>query len=381
VIGIGETNRAEDEYTCPSCGSIVEREAKQCPICSEDFTNGATEAPATIGDENATPTDALEGTEVPYVCESCGKDLPHGTAECPDCKDGSEPAPDKDEHVCCPVCGSLRYTVETGDLVKCDECGNAYVLPKPEPEGFFKSWKWKFWIGLTFILVGDFGFALASYIHNVLRWTFLGDMYLGYGWIDSLLGALGIVLFAVGIVLFAWSFKREREVKCGSCGVYILEKELIPTDEPRTAPSEDSVKDVLTEIEGDITCPSCGKAVALFDENCPSCGHILVELKMSESFETVRDSSTTQEVPVANDEISNGDGRELYESIESLENVGTNGNNGTNDASIENYIMEDLEKLEAKQEVPGKECPSCGIVADPNSTECPVCGTSFKGAK
>jgi rubrerythrin len=366
VIGIGENVQADDDYVCPTCGNAIEKDSTQCPSCGENFTQDAS-----ANGDSAQPDPSLG---VPAVCEECGKELPPGASGCPEC--GAvmkEPTYAPQEDVCCPVCGSKHYTVETGDLVKCNDCGNAYALPKPMAEGFFKSWKWKFWIGLTFIVVGDFGFALASYVHNVLKWTFLGDMYLGYGWIDSMLGIIGIVLFGVGILLFAWSFKREREVKCDSCGVYIMESELIPTQEPTTAPTEDAVKDALSKIEEELTCPNCNKVVTLFDEKCDGCGQILVELAMQETVESFE--SVDPEISVA-DPDSNGDGRKSFESVESFEPGAEMESGGE---SMEKFILEDLEEIEAKDESQGVECPSCGIIADRNATECPVCGTELNG--
>ncbi len=363
VIGIGENGQEIEEYVCPSCGSVIGKDSAQCPICGEGFTQEPT---------NGDAAKSASELEVPGTCPKCGGEIPDGVKDCPACAKAKSHDHGDDDHATCPVCGSFHYSAQTGDLVKCDDCGNAYVLVKPS-EGFFTGWKWKFWIGLTFIIVGDFGFALASYVHNVLKWTFLGDMYLGYGWIDSLLGVLGVVLFAVGIVLFAWSFKREREVKCDSCGVYIMENELIPTEEPRTAPSEDSVKEALSQIEEELACPGCGKTVALFDEKCPSCGQILVELTMEENFESVE----PQDVAPAPEFPQNGNGEKLYNTIESLdENSPSAQDEGV---SVEKFIMDDLEKMEAEHAPVGKDCPECGITADKDATECPVCGASLKG--
>ena len=366
MIGIGENVPENEDYVCPTCGSAIEKDSAQCPSCGESFTQEPS-----ASDDSATSDPALG---VPTICEECGKELPKGASGCPEC--GAvlkEPTYAPHEDICCPVCGSKHYTVETGDLVKCNDCGNAYALPRPDPEGFFKGWKWKFWIGLTFIVVGDFGFALASYVHNVLKWTFLGDMYLGYGWIDSLLGILGIVLFAVGILLFAWSFKREREVKCDSCGVYIMESELVPTKEPTTAPTEDAVKDALSKIEEELTCPNCHKTVTLFDEKCDNCGQILIELTTTETEMTFERVETET---IAPEPEANGDGRKSYESVESLEPQPEMENGGE---SVEKFILQDLEEIESKDEAVGVECPSCGIMADKNATECPVCGTELNG--
>jgi RNA polymerase subunit RPABC4/transcription elongation factor Spt4 len=392
-----------EEYVCPACGSLIDRDATECPICGEAFADGVGPKPVSKAEPDAalegedagtepgmtpdgesppvepgseTPAGPDEELEVPTVCELCGKELPEGADKCPDCAVAGEEEAKEERPVAssCPACGSKKYTAETGDLVKCEECGNTYV--RSEPEGFFKSWKWKFWVGLTFILVGDFGFALASYLHNVVKWTFLGDMYLGYGWLDSSLGVVGIVLFAVGILLFVWSFKREREVKCQSCGEYLLESELIPTEEPTAAPTEEAVQEVLGEIE-ELNCPNCGVEITMFDEKCPSCGHVFTPAAEpgEETFETVEPG----EVPAQ----AEGTGQEelILESIETLSANGTPGPDRVSGVAVEKYIMDDLEKLESTSDVKGKECPECGIVVEKGSTECPVCGAKFEGGE
>ena len=182
--------------------------------------------------------------EVDY-CPDCDSQLSED-GSCPEClpPEISDEATDG-----CPICGSGSFTVESGDLVSCGDCGNVYI--RKEYGGAEQSWKWKFWVGLVFIVVGDIGIALGSYVHNVLEWSPLGSMYLGYGFLDQLVGIVGIVLFVVGLILFAWSFKREREVQCPSCKVIVLEEQLTEAEEEEEdiIPEELAVESALEEID------------------------------------------------------------------------------------------------------------------------------------
>ena len=279
---------------CPLCGTVVDADVSECPSCGEQFSPVEGAAAEPEYDEETVTEETQElfvPDEVPEekpesdmgLCETCGTAL-SDDGKCPECQPPEEGAKASDG---CPLCGSKSYTKESGDLVSCSGCGNVYVKKDFEPEG--QNWKWKFWIGLVFILVGNVGVALGSYIHNVFRWSPLGRMYLGYGWLDQMVGVVGIVIFILGLILFAWSFKREREVQCPSCKVIIRESQFDiyePEEEEEELPKEVAVKSALDEIGEMVECPSCGASVSMFDTSCPSCG-TLFELDMEVNIGSV----------------------------------------------------------------------------------------------
>ena len=205
-------------------------------------------------------------------CNSCDAALNPDDEACGEC---GEPVPEipkeAEKSDGCPSCGSEEYTAQKSDMVSCNNCGNVY-LKDDLLDGPDTSWKWKFWGGLILILVGDFGFAFVSYIHNVARWSPLGEMYLGYGRLDSMLGAVGVIIFIVGLFLFAWSFKRDREVDCPSCGVHIRESDLLPVPEEEEPETEVRISDVMGEIEDVAECPQCSAPTSIFDIECSVCG-------------------------------------------------------------------------------------------------------------
>ncbi|MBI5000125.1 MAG: zinc ribbon domain-containing protein [Euryarchaeota archaeon] len=338
---IGEAGGA----ACAACGADLAEGAAECQSCGEKA-----------------PTEAE-----PNKCPKCEAELPLDTTECPGCGTKVEPKY-RPGHVC-PVCGSDKYTPESGDLVKCNECGNVYVRADDE-EGILKGWKWKFWLGLAFIAIGDFGFALASYLHNVARWSPIGDMYLGYGWLDTLLGAVGITLFALGVVLFGWAFRREKTVECPSCGEVIFEHEL-KVEEEREA-DKDEIDKALEEIESVIECPNCGENCTLFDTSCPNCGMALSEEGASPAEEKLGDIEPGLDDTLPKDKAFED---ALIKDIESAADETV----ATQEPAVEEKILESLESLEPK-DIEGVECPSCGIMVGKDAGECPVCGTKLGGS-
>jgi hypothetical protein len=302
------------------------------------------------------------------ICEICETPLSED-GKCPMCQPPEEAAK---ASAGCPLCSSKIYTKESGDLVSCEDCGNVYVHKDFEPEG--QNWKWKFWVGLVFILVGNIGIALGSYIHNVLKWSPFGKMYLGYGWFDQTVGAIGIILFVLGLFLFAWSFKREREIQCPSCKVIIRESQFEiyePEEEEEEIPKEVSVKSALDEIGEMVECPSCGASVSMFDTSCSACGTVF-EIDIAESaIEPETSSFSEPEEPGRLLSASEIDEDELI--MESLElespdkELNGNGLNGL--AELESAIQMHLE-----EEPMGIICPACGATVGKGLDTCPGCG-------
>ncbi len=383
------------------CGTDVGADVSECPGCGESFLSLDNDELApeqefyekTITEEieevMTAPDDELTVHEdvVQIIPEDEGLAVPEVVDYCPDCEsqladDGSCPGCTSSEMSDeatdgCPICGSKSFTVESGELVSCGDCGNVYILK--EFTGAEQSWKWKFWVGLIFIVVGDLGVALGSYVHNVLEWSPFGTMYLGYGWMDQLVGFVGIILFILGLVLFAWSFKREREVQCPSCKVIVLKEQLIEVeaDEDEFVPEELAVESALKEIDEVVECPSCGAEVSMFDASCGDCG-VLFELEGELEEEPVDDLVEELSEPIElergfdlNDDEMTMENLELDNSEESIE---LNGDN-----------FEALDELESAFDVPLVDdmaittCPSCGVMVDNSLDACPGCGEALNG--
>ncbi len=370
-----------EEFVCPMCGSNVSADASECSGCGEPFS------PI----ENGEPTEYYEET----VADEEGQyEVPQEEEFCPDCDtqldaDGSciqcSPEIQSDEATDgCPICGSKMFSVESGDLVSCGDCGNVYI--RKEYAGIEQSWKWKFWVGLVFIIIGDIGVALGSYVHNVIGWSPLGNLYLGYGWIDQMVGILGIVLFTIGLLLFAWSFKREREVQCPSCKVLVLEDQLTEFEEEEIEeiPEEMAVESVLEEIGEAVECPSCGSEVSMFDTACGNCG---VLFEVEEEFDQDFDEELDEEVPALEPVETIEEPGELLSAseidedqmvMESLELEGPEESVPLNGESLEA-----LSELESAIEAPLEDdlevntCPSCGAMVGKGLDTCPGCGSAI----
>ncbi len=394
------------------CGTGVGADASECPGCGESFSpleNGesAPEPEFIEGAEDTilAPDEELEVTEYvesdEYVEESgeyvedsddyALEDIPESVEYCPDCEsplaeDGSCPEclpPEISDEATdgCPICGSGGFTVESGDLVSCGDCGNVYI--RKEYGGAEQSWKWKFWVGLIFIVVGDIGVALGSYVHNVVQWSPLGNMYLGYGWMDQLVGIVGIVLFVVGLVLFAWSFKREREVQCPSCKVIVLENQLTEAEdeEEDIIPDELAVESALEEIDEIVECPSCGEEVSMFDTSCGSCGAMFeMEDEFDEELVEPEDllEEPADEEPADEEPAEIKHGSELDENEMVMESIELDGpeesvelNGDTKNALNELESALDT-SLEDEMEI--VTCPSCGAMVGKGLDTCPGCG-------
>lgn len=336
-------------------------------------------------------------------CKTCDAALSQDAEVCEACGEAVSPIeeePEKSDG--CPSCGCSEFTPQKGDMVSCNDCGNIYLI-EDVIDGPDTSWKWKFWGGLILILIGDFGFAFISYVHNVARWSPLGDMYLGYGRVDSMLGAVGVTIFIVGLVLFAWSFKRDREVDCPSCGIHIKESELLPVPEEEEPETEVRISDVMGEIEDVAECPNCSAPTSIFDIECSVCG---VEFEAEGFDEEVLDDEFSEADPIDGEYIEEVTVEETEEVIEGEFN------------EEDQLIMDSLELKEEEPEVPvieepeftpdnldvlesmeseleldgdglgGEldmdinkepdalfECPECSSTIEPGSKECPVCGS------
>jgi len=379
-----------EEFVCPMCGTGVSEDASECPGCGEPFSplsNGEIEPEPEFYDETAfEETEEVEmlapgedGLEVPVeteYCQDCESPLSED-GSCPEC---SPPEKEDEARDGCPICGSQNFTVESGDLVSCADCGNVYI--RKEFDGAEQSWKWKFWVGLVFIIIGDIGVALGSYVHNVFEWSPLGNMYLGYGWMDQLVGILGIVLFIVGLILFAWSFKRDREVQCPSCKVFVLENQLteVEDEEEDEVPEELAVESALEEIVEAVECPSCGSEVSMFDTSCGNCG-VLFEMEGDFDEEIIDSEEPMDEPPELEEPGQLLSASEIDEDeiiMESLELDGPEESVELNGNGL--AVLDELESafdMSMEEEVEVSNCPSCGAMVGKGLDTCPGCGASI----
>jgi RNA polymerase subunit RPABC4/transcription elongation factor Spt4 len=406
-------------FVCPMCGSEVDSKATECPGCGEPFA--PVEEPEVLEEiiseeteqiqkftpegeiiEEDYPEETLpeEGLEISDEMEEGafeeGDELSVEDEELSEegeevFEEGEEPQEgDYEVSEGCPICNSVKFSVESGDLVSCDDCGNVYI--KKEYVGVCKqNWKFKFWVGLIFIIVGDIGIALGSYVHNVFRWSPLGDLYLGYGWMDQLTGILGVVLFIVGLILFAWSFKREREVQCPSCKLIICEGQLLPFEEDEEEEEEEAIETAVEEIGEVGECPHCGARVSVFDTICPNCEAELDLAMTEEEFEeepaeeALDDETTVTELEEVEAPAELVSGSELDETemiLESLELLEEEEVAQEQPKEDENGMraLKELEDEFAVSSVEGEaegneiECSECGMLIEKGQASCPICG-------
>ncbi len=425
---IPEDEEVEEQFVCPMCGTMVDASATECSGCGEPFApiegldegeipeepefvgvadGEIPEEPEFVGEADGEIPEEPEYIEEVFTeeseeiedlapeaeldeeiveedsvsgCKECGAPLSPGDRSCPEC--GAEvEIPEAEISGGCPICGKSSYTVEDGDIVSCDECGNVYIRKEFEPPPELK-WKWKFWSGLILIIIGDLGIALGSYVHNVMRWSPLGDLYLGYGWLDQMVGIIGIVLFVLGLFLFAWSFKRDREVECPSCKIVIRENLLLPhkeEEEEEEGPEAEAIETALEEIGEEVECPECGQVVSIFNEHCPNCGAFFEVGEEEMLEEEIIEGEVIEEVAVTDEPqellpASELDEEEMVmESLELLEDE-------TEQKMQEDNGLEALRELESELDLSSNgqiTCAKCGAMLSSDHTSCPECGTEI----
>jgi hypothetical protein len=64
-----------------------------------------------------------------------------------------------------------------------------------------------FYVSLALMTVGGLGFALGSYLHDLLRVPIVGEAYYVFGPINVLYALVGAVLLFVGLALFYISLR------------------------------------------------------------------------------------------------------------------------------------------------------------------------------
>ena len=142
----------------------------------------------------------------------------------------------------CPVCGAII----PADAKVCPECGAVFEEEEEEggveleeeeeteeefgeEEGEYgeeeenegevkpaKADKRMFWAGLITLLIGSQGIALGSLVHNTLKigthdsgWG--NPSYKVYGYLDQIVGIVGIIITLIGIFLLIMYMKKQSE--------------------------------------------------------------------------------------------------------------------------------------------------------------------------
>lgn len=120
----------------------------------------------------------------------------------------------------CPIC----HSEVSVDATECPTCGEAFepieveaAAPTPaEPAetkertpGFRE--KFLYYAGIALILLGGPGFALGSWLHDVLRISFLNyTAFDAFGPVNRLVLALGLIVMIIGIVFLILSLRLTR---------------------------------------------------------------------------------------------------------------------------------------------------------------------------
>ncbi len=121
----------------------------------------------------------------------------------------------------CPVC----RTPLAADASECPRCGEPVrdpVTPRPEepigtaaPADRVPGFREKFlyYAGIALILLGGPGFALGSWLHDVLRISYMNyNSFDVFGPVNRLVLAVGLIVMIVGIVFLVLSLRLSRPV-------------------------------------------------------------------------------------------------------------------------------------------------------------------------
>ncbi len=118
-------------------------------------------------------------------------------AECPSCHAGVSL-----EAMECPRCGE-QFEAESPDR-ETAESGSRRHRP-----GFRE--RFLFYVGIALILLGGPGIALGSWLHDVLRLSFLNyNSFDVFGAANRLVVAVGLIVSIVGVVCFILSLRLSH---------------------------------------------------------------------------------------------------------------------------------------------------------------------------
>lgn len=120
----------------------------------------------------------------------------------------------------CPIC-SAEVPPEA---VECPTCGEAFEPLVPESAAVpvsaervpgFRE-KFLYYAGIALILLGGPGIALGSWLHDVLRISYLNyNSFDVFGPVNRLVLALGLIVMIVGVVFLILSLRLTRPADTG----------------------------------------------------------------------------------------------------------------------------------------------------------------------
>ncbi len=115
----------------------------------------------------------------------------------------------------CPIC----HTPIPAEATECPRCGEAIrestveLAEEATPSAAVPSFREKFlyYAGIALILLGGPGIALGSWLHDVLRISYLNyNSFDVFGPVNRLVLAVGLIVMIVGVVFLVLSLRLSR---------------------------------------------------------------------------------------------------------------------------------------------------------------------------
>ncbi len=121
----------------------------------------------------------------------------------------------------CPICGAPL----TPDAVECPNCGESFLEPPIGASGSaaarvpgFRE-KFLYYAGIALILLGGPGLALGSWLHDVLRISFMNyNSFDVFGPVNRLVLGLGLIVMIIGVVFLILSLRLSRPAEYDETG-------------------------------------------------------------------------------------------------------------------------------------------------------------------